>query len=139
MSALLPPRWTQRWTGRRVSLPPSIDAALLQIFGESVAQVELYELSTYARCHAGALATTRRNRIYLNCTAQRFFNDPELMLHEYFHVLRQWQPRRLTLLRYLLEFIRVGYWRNRYEIEARSFAQEHVNRLCSLLSRALPY
>lgn len=50
------------------------------------------------------------------------------MLHEYFHVLRQWEPRELSVGRYLLEWFRRGYWDNRYEIEAREFTEDQVHR-----------
>lgn len=126
--------FVRSWYGRKVELPDDVATALAEIFGEPVSHVELYEHSRYAKCHAGVRATTRRNRILLNCAAEAFFSDPELMLHEYFHVLRQWQPRRLTILRYLIEWIRRGYWRNRFEIEARAFASEHVIRLRRLLT-----
>jgi hypothetical protein len=50
------------------------------------------------------------------------------VLHEYFHVVRQWQPRRLTIWRYLVESLRRGYWLNRFEIEAREFASAQTPR-----------
>jgi hypothetical protein len=112
--------------GVRTSPPPTALAALRSIFGEPVAHVRIIECSLYARLHLGARATTRRSRILLSGSAQSFWSDPELVLHEYFHVLRQWQPRRLTILRYLLESLRHGYWLNCYEIEAREFASLHV-------------
>ena len=43
------------------------------------------------------------------------------MLHEYFHVLRQWNVGRLTTLAYLQEGLTRGYWANRYERQARRF------------------
>jgi hypothetical protein len=101
-------------------------AALEHIFGEPVAHVRVIEHSLYARLHMGARATTRRSRVLLRDSAENFWRDPELVLHEYFHVVRQWQPRRLTILRYLLECLRHGYWRNVYEIEARDFATKQV-------------
>ena len=78
------------------------------------------------------------NRILLRDSATAFWCDADLVLHEYFHVLRQWQPRRLTIWRYLVESLRRGYWRNRYEIEARQFAATHVSKLQELLAGALP-
>ena len=81
----------------------------------------------------GARATTRRGRILLRGSARDFWNDPELILHEYFHVIRQWQPRRLTIWRYLTECARNGYWNNCYEIEARAFAARHWRTLNSQL------
>jgi len=50
-----------------------------------------------------------------------FFDDPALVLHEYFHVLRQWNRGRLSVARYLAEWVRHGYWSNRYERQARRF------------------
>jgi hypothetical protein len=91
------------------------------------------ECSLYARLHCGARATTRRNRILLRDPAQGFWSDPELVLHEYFHVIRQWQPRRLTIWRYLLECVSHGYWNNHFEIEARAFAALHCERFVRLL------
>ena len=61
--------------------------------------------------------------------AQDFFDDPWLMLHEYCHVLKQWEPGDLTIARYCLEWLRHGYWNNRFEVEARSFADERLHAL----------
>jgi hypothetical protein len=119
--------------GRGVSIPPSLATALEHIFGESVTHIRVIEHSLYARLHLGARATTRRGRILLAGSAASFWRDPDLVLHEYFHVLRQWQPRRLTIVRYLIECARHGYWRNSYEIEAREFAATHATRLRRLL------
>jgi hypothetical protein len=82
------------------------------------------------------VATTRRAHIYLRGSAADFFADPVLMLHEYCHVVRQWQPGTLTVPRYLMECLRRGYWNNRFEIEARAFAAFHVQRLHTLLGAA---
>lgn len=119
--------------GRHSNIPVPIGAALEAIFGEPVTHIRVIEHSRYAQLHLGARATTRRNRIYLSGSAESFWRDPELLLHEYYHVLRQWQPGRLTVMRYLVESVRHGYWRNRYEIEARAFAAGHVARLRHLL------
>lgn len=115
--------------GRPQPAPPSVQHALQEIFGERIDHVKVIEYSLYARLHLGASATTRRNRILLRTSAAEFWADPELVLHEYFHVLRQWQPRRLTIWRYLLEWWRRGYWNNVYEVEARDFAARHCDRL----------
>ena len=112
--------------------PEPLRAALQEIFGESVDHVRVIEYSWYARLHLGARATTRRNRILLRGSAAAFWRDPDLVLHEYFHVVRQWQPRRLTIWRYVVESLRRGYWLNRFEIEARQFAATHAARLLVL-------
>jgi hypothetical protein len=115
--------------GHRSAIPPDIAAALREVFGEAVEHVRVIEHSFYARLHMGARATTRRGRILLRGSAKDFWGDPELILHEYFHVIRQWQPRQLTIWRYLIECARNGYWNNRYEIEARAFAARHWRTL----------
>jgi hypothetical protein len=121
---------------RRESVSPRhILLALSEVFGEPVDHVRVIERSWYARAHFGARATTRRNRILLRDSAETFWRDHNLILHEYFHVLRQWQPGRLTIWRYLVESLRRGYWRNRFEIEAREFAAMHGDRFRRALHR----
>lgn len=115
--------------GRTVALPSSLLAALETVLGEPVSHVRIIEHSLYARLHRRAIATTRRRRIYLRDSAQDFFDDPWLMLHEYCHVLKQWETGELTVARYLLECLRRGYWNNRFEIEARAFADRYVHAL----------
>jgi len=102
-------------------MPRHLRAALRAVFGAAVDDVEIIENSWFARLHGHATATTRRNRIYLSGPAEHFFADPPLMLHEYFHVLRQWNRNRLSVWRYLAEWRRNGYWGNRYERQARRF------------------
>jgi hypothetical protein len=120
--------------GDSVVPPPDIAAALTRLFGESIGHIRVVEYSYYARLHWGARATTRRGRILLRGSARDFWCDPELVLHEYFHVLRQWQPRRLTVWRYIVESLRHGYINNRFEIEACHFASDNCERLRRWLS-----
>jgi hypothetical protein len=122
--------------GVRAAVPAEVSGALAQLFGEPVAHVAVIEHSWFARLHARAYATTRRGRIYLRGDAAAFFANPWLLLHEYWHVIRQWQPGRLTVARYLLECLQRGYWNNRFEVEAREFADAHAARLHALLTRA---
>ena len=121
--------------GRTVRVPETIAAALELVFGERIDQVRVIEYSLFARLHACNHATTRRRRIYLLGSATDFFQNPWLMLHEYYHVLKQWETGALTVPRYLLESMLRGYWRNRFEIEARGFADVNRNRLLEELSR----
>jgi hypothetical protein len=120
--------------GRRVPVPDSVRIALATFFGDGVAHIEVIEYAFFARMHWNALATTRRRRIYLRGSSEDFFNDPALMLHEYFHVVKQWEPRLLTSVRYVVECLRRGYWNNRFEVEARQFTADHVYRFQLLLS-----
>ena len=119
--------------GRSIPVPETVEAALEVLFGEPIDQVRVIEHSLFVRLHGRAVATTRRRRIYLRGSAADFFQNTSLMLHEYCHVLRQWEPRTLTITRYLWECVRRGYWNNRFEIEAREFADTHRSRFHQLL------
>jgi len=114
-------------------MPEGIGSCLESFLGKPVGGVRIVENSLFARLHGRAVATTRRGRIYLRGTADDFFSDPWLMLHEFWHVIGQWEPRALTISRYLVECARRGYWNNRFEVEARSFADEHVHSLRMML------
>jgi hypothetical protein len=122
--------------GRRVAVPDHIRHALEKLLGDGVERVVVIENSLFARMHFRIQATTRKRRIYLVGSAERFFGDPSLMLHEYCHVLKQWEPGHLTVGRYLAEWWRRGYWDNRFEIEAREFASDNLYRFRALLRQA---
>jgi hypothetical protein len=117
-------------------MPADTRQALKRVFGDAVDDVELRERSWFARLHGGARATTRRNTIYLRGSLDEFFADPELMLHEYYHVLRQWNRDRMTLAGYLAEWWRRGYWQNRYERHARRFARLRLRTFREALARS---
>jgi hypothetical protein len=117
-----------RLIGRRFALPESVTTALEQVFSEPVGGVIVIEHSRYARLHRGMSATTRPNRILLAISGAEFVARPELLLHEYYHVLRQWQTGYMTRWRYLVESVHRGYWANRYEREAREFAAASVQK-----------
>ena len=116
----------------RDRLPDRVRAALEQVFGEPVDDVELVEHSWYAKLHRGARATTRRNRILLPGSVDEFLADPDLVLHEYYHVLRQWNRGRLSIPRYLGEWLRRGYLGGRDEREARRYARTRLDRYLRL-------
>jgi hypothetical protein len=105
-----------------VDMPPQLRALLLELFGPAVDQVELVEYAWTSALLGWPLAVTSPRRVYLRYSAKEFFAYPELVVHEYFHVIRQWQTGRLTLTRYVWQSIRRGYWNNPFEIEAREFA-----------------
>jgi hypothetical protein len=121
--------------GREAAVPEAVCGALERLLGERISHVKVIEYSWFARLH-GAFATTRLQRIYLAGSAADFFNNPWLMLHEYCHVLRQWQTGSLTVSRYLIECLRRGYWNNRFEVEAREFADQRAAQLHALLAAA---
>ena len=119
--------------GRRYALPRAVAAALAQVFEEPVDGVVVIERSRYAKLHWGMSATTRPNRILLAMSGAEFIASPELLLHEYYHVLCQWRNGYLTRWRYLQEFMRSGYRENRFELEARVFAAGAVDPYCRYL------
>ncbi len=122
--------------GRRAAVPAEVLATLESIFGEGVHRVHVIEHSLFTRLHGRAIATTRRRRIFLRGSAADFYLNPALMLHEYCHVLLQWEPGELTTLRYVLEWLRRGYHHNRFEVQAREFAQTHLQRFHLRVSQA---
>ena len=117
-------------------MPPAAVFALGHVFCESVAGVSVIEHSTYAHFHWGMAATTRPNRILLAGAGADFVQQPELVLHEYFHVVRQWRTGRLTRWRYLCAWGRCGYWGNPFEQEARDFAAHQLVHFQRLLEDA---
>jgi hypothetical protein len=123
------------WFGRRYRLPGAVAAAIEHVFEESVDRVVVIEHSRYAKFHRGMTATTRPNRIFLAISGREFSADPQLLLHEYYHVLCQWAPGYLTRWRYIAESIRCGYLANRYEQEAREFAAGALQRYVEILGR----
>jgi len=118
-------------------LPEKVSASLEVLFEAPVDHVQVFEHSLYVRLHGPAIATTRPGRIYLRGSGAEFFDNPWLMLHEYCHVIRQWEPRTLTIRGYIAECMRRGYWNNRFEVEARAFANAHAYRLRALLGPTL--
>jgi Domain of unknown function (DUF4157) len=120
--------------GREAPVPDHVKRALEQLLGAGIGHVRVIEHSWYVRLHGRAVATTRTRRIYLRGSAAEFFANPWLMLHEYCHVIHQWQPGTLTLTRYLLECLKRGYWNNRFEVEARAFADAHAAALHALIA-----
>jgi hypothetical protein len=123
------------WIGNRCHPPKDVEQALETLFGEPVGHIRVIQYSIFVRFHGRAIATTRPDRIYLRGSGKEFFADGPLLLHEYFHVLRQWKTRDLTIARYLAESFRRGYWDNRYEIEAREFTDSQIYRYRALLAQ----
>lgn len=115
-------------------LPQAVATALGKVFEESVDGVIVIERSRYAKLHRGMTATTRPNRILLAIGGAEFAASPELLLHEYYHVLCQWRTGYLTRWRYVVESIQFGYRQNRYEQEAREFMLANVAQYRAALS-----
>ena len=118
---------------RTTDLPAPVVSAIAGVLGPAVGAVKLVEHSWRVRWHPRMHATTRRNVIYLRGTIEEFASDPALVLHEYFHVMEQWAPGKLTRTRYLLELLRRGYQDNQFEVETREFVTRNIGRFRRLL------
>ena len=122
---------------RGVRLPDDWALTLATVFGHEAARsVVVRERVWWLRPMPWVVAITGPSRIWLRGRAEDFFADTELVLHEYYHVINQWDTRRLSILRYLREWLWVGYWRNKFEVEARAFAAREVGRCGQLLAEA---
>jgi hypothetical protein len=107
---------------------------LEQIFGESVAGVNVRNKAIVNN----DFATTRRNSIRLPPTlpVDEFFADRGLVLHEYYHVLRQWNTGQLSRGAYAAEFMRNGSADgNRFEDAANAFSKNHAQALNDCLQK----
>lgn len=90
-------------------------------------KVKLKESSWVARLaakkmKAGALAIVFGRTVHLwNIRRQEFLQRPDLMVHEVEHV-RQYQRHGFVpfLFLYLVDWMRKGYYNNRFEAEARA-------------------
>jgi hypothetical protein len=120
-----------------IHLPDVLDAALAGVFGvAALATVQVHDRVWWLKPLPWIRAITGPGRIWLRGRADDFFADPELVLHEYCHVLQQWAPGRLSVLSYLGESLRHGYWHNRFEVEARAFAARELPAFETRLAEA---
>lgn len=117
-------------------IPAALRVLLVELFGEGVDDVRIVEHSFLNCLHFSPRAVTRSNTIHLRGDLQAFWDDPELVVHEYFHVLRQWAGGYLNVPRYVMESCARGYWNNCYEIEARAFAARFRHRYAACVQPA---
>jgi RHS repeat-associated protein len=118
------------------ALAPKMKECLEKIFKEDVSKVEVVH---EPKKNPKYSATTRRNKIILwDYTCSEFWAAHNAVLEEYYHVLRQWNTGRLSKLKYAWEYIRHGYDDNKYEKEAKAFADEHTKELDECCKEAKP-
>jgi len=99
---------------------------LEMIFGESVSGVDVRNKTVVNN----EFVTTRKNSIRLppNLSMEEFFGDQKLVLHEYYHVIRQWNTGALSRRAYVAEFMRNGSAQgNKFEDAATEFAGANVS------------
>jgi uncharacterized protein RhaS with RHS repeats len=105
-------------------LTPAMKNCLEKIFKTDVNKVKIIEKINPASSYE---ATTRKNTIIIYEPCSEFLNDADTVLHEYYHVLEQWDTKRLFWLRYGWQYLLHGYNNNKYEKDARRFAKKHRN------------
>jgi hypothetical protein len=116
-----------------VDIPSQYKYALRQLLGPSVDNVQVIANSPVAMAHGRAIAVTRRGAIYLSISGEAFLSDPRTMLEEYYHVIKQWDTGRMTILSYGIlsgyAELRGGnsYDDNPFEIEAKDFARKNLS------------
>ena len=115
-------------------MPDYMIISLEDLFCESVGHIQIIEHSRYAALHGRILATTRKELILLNMGGDAFSRLPELVLHEYYHVVKQWRNGELTTLKYIIESAKNGYINNKYEVATNRFVQQNIARFKDLLS-----
>jgi hypothetical protein len=80
------------------------------------------------------LALTWNNTIYTFRPCNVFWNDPDTVLEEYYHVVFRWRPWLVTVPAYLWESAKAwwrggdGYWDNINEIEAKNYVNANKKR-----------
>jgi hypothetical protein len=123
-------------SGDRYDYPPNVREGLEEIFGEGTTEgIEIIYRPWYVRLHGMERgSTTRPERIYTNLPPEEFFGDEFHLLHEHFHVIRQWRTGRMNRFNYLWEGLKEGR-NNIWEREANDFAREHELELRDFLRR----
>lgn len=114
------PAQAEQDRNRQYIVPDNHRSALITTFnvgGEAIDRIIITENSDFARQHGeNVLAVTRVNAIYLGGSGASFLTDLKLILHEYYHVLRQWNTGELTTFRYIVEWARQGFNYNQIKL-----------------------
>jgi RHS repeat-associated protein len=110
---------------------PKMQACLDKVFNEPTGGVKIQPKIDPKK---GYTATTRKNLIIITIPCDSFLNDSNQVLEEYYHVLQQWNTGRLNKRKYGWEYLKHGYEKNKYEIEAKKFANDHQKEYEKCLS-----
>lgn len=112
--------------------------ALQDIFGDAghIHAVRLIENNWRLKI-TRTYATTRSNAIYLHGSRDDFFRLDFTVLEEYYHVLNQWNTGTMTRTSWLVENMLNGYAHNRFEVEAKKFAEHNTARFRALKNQLL--
>jgi hypothetical protein len=103
---------------------------LEDILGEPIDKIEVKEDKDFVNQHfIKSGATTRPGKIYISMTCEEFFGNKwfDFILHEYFHVTKQW-GKGMGYVDYILN------WRQK-EREAQEFGEQNAERLDDCLRK----
>lgn len=110
-----------------------LQKCLEKIFGKPIGGIDVHNKLFVNN----SFITTRRNEIRLppDFPCDDFFGDPFPVLHEYYHVLDQWNTGDLSRSAYVWEWLKHGSSDgNKYEDAANKFARDHVEDLKKCLA-----
>jgi RHS repeat-associated protein len=107
----------------RCNLKPNMLGCLQQMFTTDAGNIANVEVVSEPKQGGKWFATTRPNLIIAYVSCDEFFGAHEAMLEEYYHVLRQWNTGTMTRLGWLWQTATHGYDKNKFEVEAKAFAE----------------
>ncbi len=112
---------------------PKMKKCLEKILGEPIDNVQVFEDKEFVNQHfITSGAVTRPGKIFISMSCDQFFgNDwPDFILHEYFHVVKQWGKG--------MGYIEYGFnWRKK-EGEAQGFGEGNAQKLRDCLKGNCP-
>jgi hypothetical protein len=106
---------------------------LEQILGEPIDHVEVKEDKEFVNQHfIKSGAVTRPGKIFISMSCDEFFgnNWHDFILHEYFHVVKQWGKG--------MGYFSYGLNRQKKEKEAQDFGEKNAKRLNDCLKGDCP-
>jgi len=101
--------------------------------GESVDGIKLEEKGPRDKWEA----TTRKEKIIIYGSKEEFFRpgNEESVLEEYYHVVKQWRPGKMNMLKWGWQTMLHGYDGNKYEKEAKGWAANQLKDYLDCLAR----
>jgi hypothetical protein len=112
---------------------PRMKKCLEKILGEPIDDIQVIESVAMVNLHfMTSGAVTRPGKIYISMSCDQFFglDWPEFILHEYFHVVKQW-GKGMGYIDYVLNF-------RKREGEAEEYGKQNAQRLRNCLKGECP-
>jgi uncharacterized protein RhaS with RHS repeats len=126
-----PVRYVDPWGLASCECPTKQKNCLEELFKQPVGNVQIVTQPP----RKNWTATTRKNKIIVYGECDAFFDRPEVVLEEYYHVLQQWNKKRFFKIRYGIQWVLHGYWNNKYEKEAWKWVDENLQAYLDCLAR----